>query len=324
MTISGNSEVLACAGELFTDFIFFDLQRLPELGQELKTDDFAISLGGGAGITATAAALLGRATELVTVWGESLLDAQTRERLDEAGVSRMWSEIRPNEMSGVSVAVATREDRYFLTHPGANRSVEEHLLRAETVTRLSLAGHVHFALTPSRWDPFREAVRRIRDQGVTVSWDLGWDPAAGSSQGFQDLCRELEVLFFNELEVRKYAGTPSTREALASFSHPHNTVVVKLGGAGAIASHHAAAPIQVAGIEVEAVESTGAGDAFNGGFLHAWMQGQTLEEALLAGNICGGLSTRLPGGVRALPQREEFDQQLERLSRAGSKARRIG
>ena len=314
MTVSSNPEQLVCAGEFFTDLIFFDLERLPRLGQEIKTDDFAISLGGGAAITATTAALLGRPTELVTVWGASMLDAEARRRLEATGVSCSWSQLRPDAMSGVTVAVSTRDDRYFLTHPGANRLLEEHLLRAETLECISLAGHVHFALTPSRWEAFQKTVKQLRNRGVTVSWDLGWDPAVGRSRGFQDLCRELDVLFLNEMEALSYAGAGSARQALAFFAHPHNTVVIKRGAAGAIASRKGAAAVRVEGIEVEAVESTGAGDAFDGGFLHAWISGKTVEEALLAGNICGGLSTRSPGGVQALPTQAEFDQRLDRFA----------
>ncbi len=324
MTRPANPEVLVCAGEFFTDLIFFDLDLLPRLGQEIKTENFATSLGGGAAITAVAASLLERSTELLTVWGDSSLDAEARRRLEEAGVACSWSRIRPNEMSGLSVAVSTREDRYFLTHPGVNHAVEEHLLSAATLEWVSLAGHVHFALAPGRWGAFGDAVKRIKKNGTTVSWDLGWDPEAGRSRGFQDLCSELDVLFLNEMEAWKYSEAASAREALEHFQHSHNTVVIKQGAAGATASRNASAPVHVEGIEVEAIESTGAGDAFNGGFLHAWMAGRDLEEALRWGNICGGLSTRSPGGVQALPDRVEFDQRLALLASERTPGRRLG
>lgn len=313
MPPSSNRSQLVCAGEIFADLIFFDLERLPSLGQEVKTDDFAISPGGGAAITAAAAARLGRPTQLATVWGASALDAEVRSRLEADGVSSSWSLERPDGMCGLTVAVSTREDRSFLTHPGANRFVEEHLLSAETQERSRSAGHVHFALTPTRWEAFRDAVAELRASGVTASWDLGWDPAAGRSQGFRDLCAALDVLFLNEMEARKYADASSTEEALAFFSHRRNTVVIKRGAAGAVAAQRGSPAVRVDRIEVDAVESTGAGDAFNGGFLHAWMQGMDADEALLAGNICGGLSTRSPGGVRSLPSATEFEERFDSL-----------
>ena len=313
-TDPANPEPLVCAGEFFLDLIFFDLEAPPALGQELKTDNFAISLGGGAAITASAAARLGRSAELVTVWGESMLDVEARRQLKKNGVSFSGSRTRQDSMSGLSVAVSTREDRYFLTYPGANKWLQGYLLRPETLAQIGLAGHVHFALNPGRWGPFLTVVKQLRAQGVTVSWDLGWDPAAGRSPGFRRLCRHLDLLFLNDMEARKYAAARSLRQALAFFSHGDNTVVIKRGAAGAVASYKAAPAVRVDGIDVDAVESTGAGDAFNGGFLHAWMAGKAVEEALLWANICGGLSTRSPGGMQALPTRTEFERQLEHLT----------
>ena len=243
-----------------------------------------------------------------------MLDAAARRRLKDIGVSCSRSKLMADATPGVTAAVSTREDRYFLTHPGANRFVEEFLLGSDALGLLASAGHVHFALTPTRWEPFRERVRQLRSDGVTVSWDLGWNPAAGRSRGFLGLCRELDVLFLNEKEACKYAGVAATAQALAHFAHAENTVVIKRGGSGAIASEKAAAPVRVKAIEVEAIESTGAGDAFNGGFLHGWMEAKTVEECLQAGNICGGLSTRSPGGIQSLPSRVEFERRLSRLA----------
>lgn len=131
------------------------------------------------------------------------------------------------------------------------------------------------------------------------------------------MCQRLDVLFLNEMEARQYAGVSSAPAALAVFSQPRNTVVIKQGAAGAVAAQHAAPAVSVGGIEVGAVESTGAGDAFNGGFLHAWMAGKTLHESLLAGNICGGLSTRSPGGVQALPAAAEVERRFSEFARKG-------
>ncbi|MDE0626794.1 MAG: carbohydrate kinase family protein [Bryobacterales bacterium] len=318
MAATASPGKLVCAGEFYTDLIFFGLERLPSLGQEVKTDQFAISTGGRAAITATAAALLGCATELITVWGDSALDSEARIGLEASGVDCSSAAVRPDEMSGISVAVSTREDRCFLTYPGTSRAVEQHLLDEQTVSNMGRAGHVHFALAPRSWAAFRQAVRRLRRGGSTVSWDLGWDPAAGGSRGFRDLCRELDVVFLNEDEARRYAGAGSTQEALSYFARPHSTVVIKRGASGAIGSRAAGPPIHVGAIRVEAIETTGAGDAFNGGFLHSWLAGEALQTSLLAGNICGGLSTRAAGGVKALPTRAEFDGHLGRLKGLGT------
>ena len=303
---------MACAGEFYVDLIFFDLTAVPALGEEVKTDRFAMSLGGGAAITASAAACLGRPAELATVWGDTAMDAEARKQLDARGVSYSPSRIQNGSTTGLSVAVSTREDRFFLTHPGANRLVAEHLLAVSTMAAMGEAGHVHFALSPPRWEPFVRVIEGLQRRGTTVSWDLGWNPEAASSPGFSEICKRLDVIFFNEIEALRYAGTADVPAALNAFARPGNIVVIKRGASGAIASRHGNRPVEAPAIEVEAIESTGAGDAFNGGFLHAWMDGAALDEALLAGNVCGGLSTRSPGGTASLPTSAEFRAALGR------------
>ncbi|MFQ5737769.1 MAG: carbohydrate kinase family protein [Acidobacteriota bacterium] len=305
--------VFVSAGEFFLDLIFYDLTQLPSLGEELKTDNFAYSLGGGAAISAAAASRLGRETKLLTVWGDSPLDSEAQSSLLELGVDSSSSPVLPDTCSGLTVAVSTREDRYFLTCPGANRFVERSLLSEEGRLRLKEGRHVHLALTPGDWEPFGLLVAELQAARVTVSWDLGWDPASAESPGFGRLRSRLDLLFLNEMEALRYSGAQSVEGAIARLCSPHNTVVIKRGEKGAVGAQRGAQPVESKGVAVTAVESTGAGDAFNGGFIHAWMSGCSLEDSLLAGNICGALSTRKPGGVAALPSREEFLDRFEEL-----------
>lgn len=305
---SAPSGELICAGEHFTDLAFFGLEGMPQLGKEVKTNRFAFSVGGGAAITATAAARLGCPTELLTAWSRSPLDARARAWLTNAGVSHSHSLVTEGTQPGITVALSTQEDRCFVTHPGANAMVPEFLLSPESLELLEGAGHVHFALTPVRWEPFVSAIRHLRARGVPVSWDLGWSPAAAESPGFREVCSVLSVLFLNEMEALRYSRTSSVESALSAFSNAENIVVIKQGRRGATASEHTGKPLHVNAIEVSAVDSTGAGDAFNGGFLYEQLAGSSLERSLQAGNLCGGLSTRSPGGVDALPDRREFER----------------
>lgn len=303
--------VLVTAGEFYLDLIFYDLPHPPRMGQELKTDNFLFSPGGGAAITAAAAARLGRPAVLATVCGDSPLDLAARTMLDELGIELRASRVQPDAMSGLTVAVSTRVDRYFVTHPGANRYLDAFLLSEEGRRGLREAAHVHFALAAEAWEPFCELVEELQDAGVTTSWDMGWDPEAADAPGFRTLCSRLDVLFLNEIEALRYTGADTPQEAIQRLSHSRNTVVVKLGKQGAVASDRSG-PLETAdAIEVEAVETTGAGDAFNGGFLNAWMEQESLSRCLRAGNICGGLSTRAAGGVGALPTWEEFRSKLD-------------
>lgn len=275
------------------------------MGEELKTDSFEATFGGGAAITAAAAARLGRQTGIATVWGDSPLDTEARSRLADFGVDHRYSAQRPGMRSGLTVSVSTRDDRYFLTSPGANRYVEGHLLSATALSDFEPGDHLHFALTPSSWEPFQDLILSLKKQDVTTSWDLGWDPAAAEARAFQRLRSSLDILFLNEKEALRYTSARSLEDALNTFSSQPNTVVVKLGSRGAVACQRGQR-FQAAPPQVEALETTGAGDAFNGGFLHLWMNGESLQDCLVAGNICGACSTRAPGGISSLPSADEF------------------
>ena len=313
-----SDSVLACAGEFYTDLVFFGLEQLPRLGEEVKTDCFCVSPGGGAAITAGAASQLGRTATLTTVFGQPAFGSKPEALLAAAGIGTACCRTLTDSHSGITVSVSARDDRSFVTHPGANKKIENHLLRRDTFARLTDADHVHFALTPTRWEAFAVAVAELRRRGTTTSWDLGWNPAAGRSAGFRNLCETLDVVFLNEMEGLCYADASSTDRAVERLATPANVVVIKCGKDGAIASDRGSAPVRANAIEVDAIETTGAGDAFNGGFLNAWMNGTPVKDALVAGNICGGMSTRRAGGWDGLPTRAEFERELRRFGSRGT------
>src|SRR4029078_8380438 len=74
-------------------------------------------------------------------------------------------------------------------------------------------------------------------------------------------------------------------------------VVVKRGASGACAAGAGEAPVRVAAMPVDPVDTTGAGDSFNAGFLRAWLDGGTLGDCLELGAVSGALLTSAVGGV---------------------------
>jgi sugar/nucleoside kinase (ribokinase family) len=92
-------------------------------------------------------------------------------------------------------------------------------------------------------------------------------------------------------------------------------VVIKLGKEGAIAQQGERI-VRVPGITANAVDTTGAGDNFDCGFVYAQINGYSLEDSLRCGNICGGLSTEAYGGITAAPREElveKWRQEYEKI-----------
>ncbi len=290
---------LVTAGEAFDDFVFYGLDRLPKRGEELKTDHFGQSAGGGAVITAVAAARLG--VRCATFSGLSRNAARLL-RDEGVGVRNL---LRPGEKAAISVAISTRQDRCFVTFNGMNDRLPGRLRRLLQRVR---AGHVHLAFHPRPCRPWIAAVESLRRRGITTSWDFGWNPGLARDPHFRALAASVDYLFLNRAEALLYSRQRQFGRALARWRRFPRYVVVKLGAGGSRVvgggnggvEVHAAAPV------VRAVDTTGAGDAFNAGFLVARMRGHTIRGALTLGNRVGALSTRRPGGIAGLPRSRDI------------------
>lgn len=278
---------LLCAGEAFEDLIFVGLDRIPGPGEEVKTDTFEATVGGGAVITAVAAARLGMKVDLLSALGPAAVKRLRQERV------RVTNLIRPGEKHAITAAISTTEDRAFVTFNGVNAKLEERLARAIPKAR---ASHIHLCFYPHDCGLWTRIVTRLRKKGITTSWDFGWNEPLTSDRGLTDLIDALDFVFVNELEARLYTGEPTLEGALTHWRRRKAIVIVKQGESGATwlapdRDIHFPAP------RVNVVDTTGAGDSFNAGFLVAWMRGKSPVECLTAGNKVGAASTQKAGGI---------------------------
>ena len=303
---------LIAAGEFFFDLIFYRLESLPRMGEELVTPNFSLALGGGAPNTAITAARLGRKVELAAVLGNTSLDRFAIEELAREGIQSKLIQQKSGTMGALTVSVSLIKDRFFLTYPGSNTYLERYLLAPAMRKKLASGGHVHFGLSPRDWKPYAELVRWLKKRNVTTSWDLGWHPEAVKLRGFRDLYASLDIVFLNKMEALRYAGEATPEKAMRKLASPGQVIVVKLGSAGAMALGPEGLA-RAKPIKVDTVDTTGAGDAFNGGFLHRWMNGASLQDCLLAGNICGALSTTKPGGNAGTPTKAQMSRILRQM-----------
>lgn len=283
---------LLCAGEAFEDLVFFGLPRLPRPGEELKTSALLRTVGGGALITAVAAARLGTRVRVLSGLGSAGVAAL---RADGVSVRNLK---RVREGHAISVAISTRRDRSFVTYNGVNDVLEPRLRMA---LRTERARHVHLAFMPPDCARWSAIVRRLRRRGITTSWDFGWNEALLSDGAFPKLLAALDYVFVNEKEALLYSRARTRRAAVARLRQLSPNAVIKLGrGRARWVSRRV--DLYVAAPRVAVVDTTGAGDAFNGGFLHRLLRGGSPRACLAAGNHVGARSTTAPGGTAALPR----------------------
>lgn len=282
---------LLCVGEAFDDLVFMGLDCFPGPGEELRTDSFQATTGGGAVITAVAAARLGTSVTLASALSDNAVRRLRQERVQVKTLRKR------GEPHAISVALSTPTERAFVTFDAVNRTLEA---RLRPVLRSTRASHVHAALYPRDTHRFRRDIEALGRRGITTSCDVGWNDALAKDEGLTRMFDAFDLVFVNEREAALYADADSLDHALAFWRRRAGTTVIKLGADGSRAVGHAGdahAPAR----PVKAIDTTGAGDAFNGGFLAAWLRGASLAECLRTGNRVGAASTRKAGGLDALP-----------------------
>lgn len=286
---------LLCAGEAFEDLVFFALDRLPELGEEVKTDHFTATVGGGAVITAVHAARLGMKSAVLSALGDA---AVARLKREGVGVTNLR---KPHEPHAITAALSTDEDRAFVTFNGVNAKLEARLAQVlgksvPPKPEGRRRTHIHLCFYPHDCAQWTRIVMRLRRRGITTSWDFGWNEPLTGDRGLTDLIDALDFVFVNEVEARLYTGEATLEAAIPHWRQRQAITIIKQGDRGAtwIAPDrdiHFPAP------RVKVVDTTGAGDAFNAGFLVAWMRGKSPAQCLAEGNKAGAASTMKAGGI---------------------------
>jgi sugar/nucleoside kinase (ribokinase family) len=298
---AGMSYEVTVIGEIYLDHVFSGFEDWPGPGEEIFTSQYAWELGGGAVTTACALSRMGRSVRLIGVVGEeqfSIVEA----RLATFGVSAEHI-IRSKGRSGVTVSISTMRDRSFFTYRGVNQELSDCLHRdIRLVNEASSAKHVHLALPLSASDS-ETVLPILKKNGASVSIDVGHHVKWLEDKRSLEILRSIDYAMPNEKEAVILAGSPAQYlDRCRELGVPY--ALVKLGSSGAVmlangVQYDAVPPV------VNTVDTTGAGDAFDAGFIDAVLSGLPPKQCIEHGCVCGALSTRAIGALEALPTRAE-------------------
>ena len=296
---------LLILGDCNPDLLLTGGDLEPAFGQvERIVEEARLVIGGSGAITACGAARLGLRTGLVALVGDDSFGHFMREALAARGVDISGVTVDDERSTGVSVVLVRSQDRAILTAPG---TIDE--LSADLIDRSLLGStrHVHvtsFFLQRRLRPQLPELLARVRADGVSTSLDPNWDPSGDWDGGLLELLEQTDVLLCNAEEARCLARQDEVEAAAGELAERCPLVVVKLGGEGALAIAGARS-IRAPAPPVEVVDTVGAGDSFDAGFLAGFLAGRPLEESLALAVACGSLSVRAAGGTAAQATLEE-------------------
>ncbi len=303
------------AGELNPDLILGNCHIFPEPGKEVLVDDLALTLGSSSAICAAGLARLGDSVTFAGIVGADAYGDFCIDALQRAGVDVSLVQRRTDLKTGITVSITSARDRALVTYPGAITA-----LHAEDLPDTVFAGQRHFHV--SSWflqDGLRPGLKGLfaaaHRAGLTTSLDTGYDPSEQwSTELLLDTLTAVDVFLPNETEIKAITGQNDLEAAMRKLDDGRLLIVCKLGAEGCIARHRGES-VQVYAFPVNSVDTTGAGDSFNAGFLHIWLQGKPLEDCLRFAGACGALSTRGMGGVATQATEEDANRFLEGQSR---------
>jgi ribokinase len=286
--------------------------RQPKLGETIMGKSFVLGPGGKGSNQAVAAAMAGGKTHFITRLGKDAFADIARATWDRAGVV---AEVTEDAESYTGAAYIFIEDatgnNAIIVSPGAAGRVSVADVEAK---RALIEGAAVFVTQLEQPIPAARAALEIaRAAGVRTI--LNPAPAAPLDDAMLALC---DIVTPNESEAEALTGLAVTsvaeaeRAADALLARGVGAVVVTLGGNGALyrdRTRSVHVPVISAG---PVVETTGAGDAFNGGFAVALSEGRDVVEAVRFGCATAGISVTRPGTAPAMPSRAEIEALLAR------------
>jgi len=296
---------LLVVGDANPDVVLTGVPRPIPFGQrERLVDGAALTVGGSGAITACGAARLGLRTAFAGRVGADPAGRYMLSALAERGVDVSGCVVDPATPTALTVVLADGEDRAILTFPGCLP-----LLRAGDLdpALVAAARHVHvssYFLQPRLAADLPDWFAAIRRSGATTSLDTNDDPAGAWDGGVGAAIAQADVLLPNEAEALALSGLDDVLAAGKALATSAGLVVVKRGAAGAVAWRDGS-PLSVPAVPARPVDTVGAGDSFNAGFLAGWLGGRDLAASLRLAAACGALSTRAAGGTAAQPTMAE-------------------
>jgi len=291
------------AGELNLDLILYGLpEQLPE-ERELLATNLNVTLGSSSAIVAHNLAALGSRVGFVTRLGTDPLGKIALEHLGESGVDLSRVVTAKGSTTGLTVILPHQKERHILTYPGA---MFEMNIDDIDVDYLRSGRHFHMSslfLHKGLTAEIPGLFRRMKEAGLSTSLDTNDDPDDRWDGVLDKVLPYVDVLLPNAREACKIAHTDNASQAIEILAAKVPTLAVKMGSQGAT-GRRGTESVEVPPLNVQVVDSVGAGDSFDAGFLSKYLQGAGLRECVEHGNLAGALCTQRSGGTEAFRDRE--------------------
>nr|WP_263324776.1 ribokinase [Neobacillus sp. Marseille-Q6967] len=285
--------------------------HLPKPGETVLGGPFQMGPGGKGGNQATAAARCGSEVTFVTKLGEDVFGREALRHFERESINTKYIKVDKKLATGAAlITVDDQGENSIVVALGAcGTIIEEEVLEAEE--QVKEADVVLLQLETSI-DAVVITVELAAKHGVPVILN----PAP--YQAFpREILHNVSYITPNETEAYELTGVKVKDQASAFtaakklYEMGVGTVIITMGKQGAYVYTGGEQGKLVSGFKVDAVDTTGAGDAFNGGFAHALSIGRTIDQAIHFANAVAALSVTKIGTAPAMPYKHEVEAFLQ-------------
>lgn len=302
-------------GELNVDLVFTGVTSLPEMGKEKIVKDMNFTMGSASAIFASNIAKLGMKVGFIGKLGNDEFGEFMFQSLKERNVDVSHIVKDDGLKTGITVSLSFPDNYAMVTYPGA---MDDLSIRDIDFDYVRGAKHLFLSsyyLQPGMKKGCSELFKRAKENGLTTSFDPGWDPSENwDREAIFRVLQHVDVFLPNEQEALNITGVNDVESALDMLNEKVETVVIKKGSRGSIAKKGDKL-IKADVFKVKVIDTTGAGDSFNAGYLYKYLKGGSIKDSLIFGSACGGIATTKLGGTTASPTLEEVEEFLEERTR---------
>ena len=281
-----------------------NVDRLPAPGETVTAEKFAQMIGGKGVNQAVAAARAGGSVAMVCCIGSDSNGQRLRAALETEGIVVDHVSVAPAPSGVAVVMTAAGGDNMIAVAPGANAMLQPSMLNADQFAGKSIV----LCQLEISLEATLQASRLARASGTIFILD----PAPARTMP-RELLARVDWLTPNENEARSLLDLPSgefdpVSAARGIRAMGVSNVIIKLGGGGSLLLCKDGDPIFIAPHDVAAIDTTAAGDSFNGAFAVALSEGARPENAARFASAASALAVTRCGACDAMPYRTEIKQ----------------
>ena len=296
-------------GELNIDLVLWNVP-MPEYEKEKLAEDMRFAMGSSSAITAHNLSMIGSKVGFIGKAGQDNFGDFMINQLSTGGVETSYVIRNSSVKTGATIVLANPPKKALLTYMGA---MTEMAIDDINFDYISQARHLHmgcYYLQTGLMPDVSRLFAKAKALGLSTSLDTNWDPSEKWSKEIYQVLEQTDIFLPNDDEAVHIAHTKTLNEAVESLSKIVKVLVVKKGSGGAMVSVGGEI-ISNKGFQANTIETTGAGDSFNAGFIHSYLKGKSWDECLRFGNACGALAVTAIGGTGAYQDKAEVNKQIQ-------------